>query len=206
MVSSGFCPAVGGPAALPLRRGRSCYACDRRSGCVAADVGRLLRTRGRRLSRRGVGSRRPVRPDRLGGSCRFRLPIERREAGGEMARNGLVGDMAELLHAESHTAAMLTSRSGEAASTPKIVAMRPPMARRPHRGSWPSGCSTSGALGLASGAASLLADRSAALARKPAAMSGSVVAFANLSNVAACSDRYFLPGTIWSLTTRHPMR
>jgi hypothetical protein len=49
------------------------------------------------------------------------------------------------------------------------------------------------------------------LSRKRAATSGSVVAIANLRNVAACSVRYFLPGTIWfPVTTRyyqpHPMR
>jgi hypothetical protein len=88
---------------------------------AAAGGGRLLRTRGDRLSRRGMGSRRSVRPDRLGRPCRFRLPIERREAGGEMAGNGSFGHVAELLHAGSHIAATLTTRSTEAASTLKIV-------------------------------------------------------------------------------------
>src|SRR5205823_4596005 len=63
----------------------------------------------------------------------------------------------------------------------------------------------------ASGASSLLAERSAAFPRKPAATSGSVVAIANFKKVAACSVRYFLPGTIWfPVTTRYyqplPMR
>jgi len=41
------------------------------------------------------------------------------------------------------------------------------------------------------------------LSRKPAATSGSVVAIANFKKVAACSVRYFLPGTIWfPVTTR----
>jgi len=41
------------------------------------------------------------------------------------------------------------------------------------------------------------------LSRKPAATSGSVVAIANFRKVAACSVRYFLPGTIWfPATTR----
>lgn len=83
----------------------------------------LLRTGGQWLPRRGLGSRRSVRPHRLGGPRRFRLSIERREAGDEMARDGLVCHVAELLHAEAHTAALLTSRSAEAASTLKIVGM-----------------------------------------------------------------------------------
>ena len=42
------------------------------------------------------------------------------------------------------------------------------------------------------------------MSRKPAATSGSVVAIANLRNVAACSARYFLPGKIWfPVTTRY---
>ena len=73
-----------------------------------------------RLSRRGVGSGRPVRPDRLGGSCRFLVPIERREPRGGMV-DGVVGDVDELLHAASHSVAILTSRSGKPASTLKIV-------------------------------------------------------------------------------------
>jgi len=77
-----------------------------------------------------VGSRRSVRPDRLGGPCRLRLPVERREAGGEMARDRLVGNVAELLHAASHTAATLTTRSGEAASKRKIVGIVQPTINR----------------------------------------------------------------------------
>jgi hypothetical protein len=38
-----------------------------------------------------------------------------------MARDGLVGDVDELLHAASHSVAILTSRSGKPASTLKIV-------------------------------------------------------------------------------------
>lgn len=57
----------------------------------------------------------------------------------------------------------------------------------------PCGCSTSGAWGLASGASSILAVRSAALSRRRAATSALVVAFANLSRVEAWSARYFFP-------------
>ena len=57
-------------------------------------------------------------------------------------------------------------------------------------------CSTSGAWGLASSASSLLGERSAALSRRPAATSGSVVVMANLRRSAACSTRYFFPGKI----------
>jgi len=81
-----------------------------------------------RLSRRGVGSGRSVRPDRLGDPCRFRLPIERREPGGEIgtgllkhSQDWLVGDVDELLHAASDSVAVLTTGSGKAASTLKIV-------------------------------------------------------------------------------------
>ena len=92
-----------------------------------------------------LGSGRPVRPDRLGRSCRFLVPIERREPPGEMVQDWLVGDADELLHAASHSVAILTTGSGETASTLKIVrdavgeaaTMRPPerwaAMRRPHR-------------------------------------------------------------------------
>lgn len=47
MVSSGFSPVIGGPAALPLRRGRSGCACD----------GRSTARRGRYCERLGSGCR-----------------------------------------------------------------------------------------------------------------------------------------------------
>ena len=111
----------------PMRRGRS--GCARESSGLAAGVsprrrrGRptLLLTRWMRLSRRSLGSGWPVRPDRLGGSCRFLVPIERREPRGEMVLDWLVGDVDELLHAASHSVAILTTGSGETASTLKIV-------------------------------------------------------------------------------------
>lgn len=62
----------------------------------------------------------------------------------------------------------------------------------------PSDCSTSGARGLASSACLLLDERSAAFDRRPAATSGSVVAFANFRSVAAWSAKYFFPITISS--------
>jgi hypothetical protein len=115
-------PVVGDLAALPHAAGS--FQPRKRSSGLAAGI--PLRTRWIRLSRRGVGSGWPVRPDRLGRSCRFRLPIERREPSGEMGAGPLqhlqdrfVGD--GLLHIASHSVAILTAGSGEAASTLKIV-------------------------------------------------------------------------------------
>ena len=120
----------------PMRRGRSGCARDRRGSLPGfrrgARGGRpaLLLTRRMRLSRRSLGSGWPVRPDRLGGSCRFLVPIERREPRGEMVQDWLVGDVDELLHAASHSVVILTTRSGEAASTLKIVRDNQPAAGR----------------------------------------------------------------------------
>jgi hypothetical protein len=47
-----------------------------------------------------------------------------------MARDRLVGHVAELLHAASHIAATLTTRSGEAASKRKIVGIVQPTINR----------------------------------------------------------------------------
>lgn len=187
---------------------------------------RLFLARRIRLPRRHMGSRGRVRPDRLRhprglrGAAEAQAPgegtgamlLKHRQDGG-----GGEGDL--YMHVELHNVRILTDGSDETASTPKIVSdvtaprpadrpttMRPPV-RRPHRESYLSGCSTSGGRGLASGASSLLAERSAALSRKPAATSGSVVAIANFKKVAACSVRYFLPGTIWfPVTTRYTTR
>ena len=49
------------------------------------------------------------------------MPIERREPRGEMVLDRSVGDVDELLHAASHSVAILTTGSGETASTLKIV-------------------------------------------------------------------------------------
>lgn len=122
MVSSGSSPSSAAPLHCP------CGGVVRAARAIAGLATRrgprpLLRTRGQGLSRRGVGSRRPVRPDGLGGPCRFRLPVGRREAGGQMVRDGLVCHVAELLHARRRTVAILTTRSADGASTLKIVVM-----------------------------------------------------------------------------------
>lgn len=87
---------------------------------------------------------------------------------------------------------------------PRCEAWRAKRASRGLRDSQASRCSTSGASELASGACSLLADRSAALSRRAAATSGLVVALANLRRVAAWSVKYFLPATDSSTQLRTP--